>query len=150
MSATLHEQARKMLTRPDALCSLATLSPDGSPLQALLWFLVRDDAIVVNSRVGRHWPANLQRDPRCSLIVEDESGWVSVRALAQVLGDREQGQADIAEMARRYSTPEQARIAIASFRPQERISFLLRPTAVTIHPDDTIGAPQIEEASRHL
>jgi hypothetical protein len=32
---------------------VATLNPDGGPLQAVVWYLIDGDAIVFNSRRGR-------------------------------------------------------------------------------------------------
>ena len=110
-----------------------------SPHQAVIWYLVRDDTIVLNSAVGRIWPTNLRRDPRCSLVIEDGYEWVGVRGRVEDITDQPTAQADIAEMARRYhvADPEKAeRLIRDNFRPQARISFLLRPERVTAHPDD--------------
>lgn len=138
MAARIGGWAREFLERPDAFGTLATLEPDGSPLQAVIWFGLRGDDILVNSAVGRRWPGNLLRDPRCSLVVEQGYEWVGVRSLAEPLSDQEQAQRDIAAMARRYHAddPEKAeRLIRERFQRQERISFLLHPRAVTEHPD---------------
>lgn len=130
--------ARRFLERPGAFATLATLEPDGSPLQAVVWYALQDDALLVNSAVGRRWPANLVRDPRFSFVVEDAYDWVGVRGVAEALPDPAQAQADIAAMARRYhaSDPEHAeRLIRDRFERQERISFLLRPLVITEHPD---------------
>ena len=58
--------------------------------------------MVINSAVGRVWPTNLLREPRCSLVIEDGYDWVGVRGRVEVVTDQETAQADIAEMARRY------------------------------------------------
>ena len=47
--------------------SIATLDPDGAPRQAVVWYRLDGDEIVLNSAVGRRWPANLIRDARISL-----------------------------------------------------------------------------------
>jgi hypothetical protein len=48
--------------------------------------------------------------------------------------DAEHGQADIAAMARRYETPLDAeRLIEVRFRPQRRVSFVLRPARVHEH-----------------
>lgn len=138
MAARIEGWAREFLERPDVFGTLATLEPDGSPLQAVIWFGLRGDDILVNSAVGRRWPANLLREPRCSLVVEQGYEWVGIRCLAEPLSEQEQAQRDIAAMARRYHAddPEQAeRLIRERFERQERISFLLHPKAVTEHPD---------------
>jgi PPOX class probable F420-dependent enzyme len=130
--------AREVLERPNVFGTLATLETDGAPLQAIVWFALRGDAILVNSAVGRRWPSNLVRDPRYSLVVEQEYEWVGVRGVAEAIPDQDQAQADIAALARRYHAddPEKAeRIIRDSFQRQERISFLLHPQIVTERPD---------------
>jgi PPOX class probable F420-dependent enzyme len=130
--------AREVLERPNVFGTLATLETDGAPLQAIVWFALRGDAILVNSAVGRRWPSNLLRDPRCSLVVEQEYEWVGVRGVAEAIPDQDQAQADIAAMARRYHArdPERAeRIIRDRFQRQKRISFLLHPHIVTERPD---------------
>jgi PPOX class probable F420-dependent enzyme len=131
--------AREFLERPVMFATLATLEADGSPLQAFIWYTLRDGTIVINSAVGRRWPTNLLRDPRFSLVVAQAYEWVGVRGLAEALADQAQAQADIAAMARRYhaAEPEKAeRLIHERFERQERISFVLRPRSITEHPDD--------------
>jgi PPOX class probable F420-dependent enzyme len=130
--------ARQMLERPGSFGTLATLSADGSPHQAVVWYLLRGDSVVVNSAVGRTWPGNLVRDPRCSLLVEQGYDWVSLVGRVEVVSEQAAAQADIAAMARRYhaADPEHAeRMIEQDFRPQQRISFVLRPQRIAQHPD---------------
>jgi len=129
--------AREMLERGDVYGTLATISADGSPFQAVVWFLVRGDTLVVNSRVGRVWPTNVLRDPRVSLVVEDGYDWVGVRGRAQAVTDGATAQADIAEMARRYNAgdPAKAERMIAAFEAEERITFVIHVERVNEHPN---------------
>lgn len=100
----------------------------------MIWYLLRDGDIVVNSLVGRRWPSNLRRDPRCSLVVEDGLDYLAISGVAEEDPDAEHGQADIAAMARRYETPLDAeRLIEVRFRPQRRVSFVLRPVRVHEH-----------------
>jgi PPOX class probable F420-dependent enzyme len=136
--ATLMTPAvRSFLEGADRFATIATVNPDGSPHQTVVWFLLNDDdTLTLNSLVGRRWPANLRRDPRISLTVEDGLDYVVLRGSAEVTDDGEGAQADIAAMARRYETPGQAEEMITGrFRPQHRISFRLRPRSVTTHGD---------------
>jgi PPOX class probable F420-dependent enzyme len=131
----LTSEARRFLdARPARFGTLATINPDGTPHQAVLWYLLRDDGgLLLNSRVGRRWPANLLRDPRASFSVEDGYEWVSLRGEAVVLREGEGAQEDIATLARLYETPDEAERAIREFRTQERISFVLRPRSLSVH-----------------
>jgi PPOX class probable F420-dependent enzyme len=136
--ARIEGWAREMLEREGVFGTLATISADGSPLQAVVWYLLRGDTVVLNSRVGRAWPTNLLRDPRCSMLVEDGYDWVSVNGVVEVVPEQATAQADIAAMARRYHRHDPAnaeRMIREVFEPQERISFLLHAERVVEHPD---------------
>lgn len=127
---------RRFLEASDRFATAATLDADGTPHQAVLWYLVTDEGLVLNSLEGRRWPENLKRDPRIALTVEAGYDYVTVKGTAEVLGDAERGQADIAAMARRYHTPEEAEDMIRrTFRSQRRVSFLVRPRTVSAHGD---------------
>jgi PPOX class probable F420-dependent enzyme len=52
---------------------LSTLNADGSVHSTIIWINREDDNIAFNSARGRVWPANLERDPRVTLTLLDES-----------------------------------------------------------------------------
>ena len=61
--------------------TIATIDPDGTPRQAVIWYTLDGDELVLNSAVGRRWPSNLLRDPRVSISVTDHRDgyrWVGV------------------------------------------------------------------------
>ena len=118
--------------------SLATTEADGSPRQAVIWYLLDGDELVVNSRVGRRWPTNLVRDGRVYVAIFDEADpmrWVGLLGTAAPLREQPQAQADIAAMARRYEEPDEAAASIRAFEQQERISFRIRIHAIHEHLD---------------
>jgi len=128
--AALPARVRQFLDAP-RFAVVATINPDGSPHTAVVWYLVDDEGVVVNSAVGRRWPFNLQRDPRTVITIEDGADWVSLRGSVDIVADQPQAQADIAAMAYRYDPQEDAERAIRNqFTRQQRVSFRLRPTAV--------------------
>ena len=132
----LSPQARAFLTAtPPRYATLATISRDGSPHQIVIWFLLRDDEIIVNSRRGRRWPANLARDGRANLAVYDAEDAITIGCAVERVYAGDAAQADIAEMAVRFDTPQAAQREIARFRTEERVSFVLRPTKVHLHGD---------------
>jgi PPOX class probable F420-dependent enzyme len=134
----LSDSVREFLDA-DRFATIATIDPDGSPRQAVLWYRLEGDEIVLNSRVGRRWPTNLQRDPRISIAVSDATDgyrWVGLTGSARVVSDQATAQADIAEMARRYHAdePDEAeRLIREGFERQQRISFRVSPLAVHDH-----------------
>jgi len=130
--------AREVFERPGRFAVLSTVGRDGSPHQAVVWYTLVDDAVLVNSRPERAWPTNLRRDPRYSLLVEEGYDWVSIRGRSERLSDPAQAVEDIVAMARRYHAAEPARMerTIAGFRRQARESFLLHVEHVAEHQDD--------------
>jgi PPOX class probable F420-dependent enzyme len=129
--------ARAVLERPRQFAVLATIRADGSAHQAVVWYDLRGDDLVVNSRPERAWPTNLRRDPRFSLLIEDAYEWLAIRGRAQWLDDPDQAREDIIGMARRYHAEDPARAerAVANFRTQSRESFLLHVEHVTEYRD---------------
>jgi PPOX class probable F420-dependent enzyme len=122
--------------------TIATLDPDGAPRQAVVWYAVDGDEIVINSALGRRWPANRRRDPRIAFSVADGTDgyrWVGLTGTVRVITERATTQPDIAGMARRYHAGEPAkaeRLIRDRFERQERVTFRFRPAAVHDHLDD--------------
>ena len=120
------------------LAVVATINRDGTPHQAVVWYLFDGSRLTVNSAVGRRWPSNLVRDQRIEITVPGRTGYVKVSGRVDVDADPERSQADIAAMARRYhaKNPAHAEELIKSrFEPQQRVSFRLNPTQIHDHLD---------------
>lgn len=126
-ATALPSDVLEFLRTPHRYAVLATIDPDGRPRQVLTWYRLVDDAIVLNSLVGRRWPTNLLRDPRITVTVSDGHDWVSVDGLAEAVHEQATAQADIAAMAHAYDPPEKAATEIARFQTQQRISFRVVP-----------------------
>jgi PPOX class probable F420-dependent enzyme len=136
-TSVLTDRVRGFLAEPRYV-AVATIDEDGGPRQAVVWFLLDGDTIVINSLDGRRWPTNLRRDPRVSLAITDANHewWVGLTGTVEVVDDQERAQADIAAMARRYNAanPADAEALIANrFSQQRRVSFRLRPTSIHDH-----------------
>jgi len=130
-ASTLTDNVRSFLTAtPPRYATIATINPDGNPHQIVVWYLLRGDRIVVNSRHGRRWPSNLRRDGRANFAVYDGEDAVTIECVLERTYEGDDAQADIAEMARRYGSGE-----VPRFRAERRISFVLRPTRVHVHGD---------------
>jgi len=141
--AALDSRVRAFLAAPGRFATLATIDPDGAPRQAVVWYrLDPDGRITVNSADGRRWPANLRRDPRCSLAVPDGADGYAFVALTgrvvETIDDQAVAQADIAALARRYHAddPAKAERVIGRFRTQHRVSFRVEIIAVHDHLED--------------
>ena len=138
--APLSDRLRSFLAVPN-FATIATLDPDGSPRQAVIWYTLDGDALIINSAIGRRWPANLLRDPRIAISIADRHDgyrWVGLNGTVTVVRDQPTAQADIAAMARRYHAdePDEAeRLISGRFETQERISFRVVIGAVYDHLD---------------
>lgn len=131
----LTDRVRKFLEAPHFVV-LATAGQDGAPHQAVIWYrLDPDGRIMVNSRSGRRWPAELQHDPRCSLAVFDEADpnrWVGLAGVVESVDeDVERARDDIVALAHRYDDATES--SVTAFRTQPRISFRIRIAAVHEH-----------------
>jgi PPOX class probable F420-dependent enzyme len=131
--ATLLPDVRSYLETPLRHATLATVGADGTPHVTVVWYCLDGDTILVNSRVGRRWPTELEADPRCALTIVDatidEERYVAIQATAEVVATGLRALADIQALAHRYGGDP------AKFAGQARISFRLRPTSVTVHGD---------------
>jgi PPOX class probable F420-dependent enzyme len=140
-STILSERVRAFLAA-NRFAAIATTDPDGSPRQAVIWYRLDGDEIVLNSLVGRRWPSNLARDPRISVAIGDGADgyrWVGLTGRVTIVDDQPTAQADIAEMARRYHADDPAkaeRLIRDRFETQARVSFRVSIDAVHDHLDD--------------
>jgi PPOX class probable F420-dependent enzyme len=137
-SAILTERVREFLEQPH-FASLGTVGADGAPHQAIIWYrLGPDGRVMINSREGRRWPADLKRDSRASLAVfwsEDPNRWVGIAGVVdEVVEDVERARDDIVALAHRYDDASES--SIASFRSQQRVSFLIRIQRIHDHLQD--------------
>ena len=128
IATALTPSVLSFLAGPGRYATIATVNRDGSPHQVLTWYLLRDDAVVLNSRVARRWSTNALRDPRVTVTVSTANGdYMTLAGTLEPTGDRQSAQDDIAAMARRYQPEDVAQRNIETYRVQERMSFVLRP-----------------------
>ena len=119
-ASALPNAIRTFLEQP-RYATLATIGADGTPHQAVIWYGVDGDDLLINSRRERRWPSNLLNDPRLSLAVQDgnePNHWVGVKGRAELLRDGPAALADIRALARRYGDPDGGR-----FEGQDRVTY---------------------------
>jgi PPOX class probable F420-dependent enzyme len=133
--APLSDAVRGFLDGPHA-AALATVGADGTPHQVVVWYRLEPDGrILVNSRPPRRWPAELRRTEQAALAIVDETDgqrWVGLACtLDEVVEDVDRARDDIIALAHRYrdASPE----AVALYRTQPRVTFLLRIDAIHDH-----------------
>ena len=113
------EEIRRFL-EPARIATIATLNPDGSPHQAVVWYDLDGDDLLLNSRPDRRWPTNLRHDSRISIAVPEAERpyhWVGIAGRATELRRGPGSVADIQALARRYGRPD------SPYAGQDRVTF---------------------------
>ena len=114
--------------------AVATINPDGSPQQTVLWYELQDDEIMMNTARGRVKDRNLRRDPRSSFCLEDGYRYLTLTGACALVDDQETAQADIRRLAIRYHGPKQGeQMSRDQFQQQERVTMRLRIERVSAH-----------------
>jgi PPOX class probable F420-dependent enzyme len=120
---------RRLLTEPNHAV-ISTHNADGTIHSSVIWIALEgDDAVSINSAVGRRWPANVQRDPNVTLVVYDQNNpyeYVRITGIADA-GTTEGADEHIDALSEKYTgNPEY------QFRKpgEQRIKFVVRPAKV--------------------
>src|SRR5258706_3104596 len=104
VTTTLTPEARAFLETP-RFATIATVGPDGAPHQAVTWYMLDGNDLIINSRPERRWPRNLAADPRIAMAIyelEQPEHWFGLKGRAELLHEGAEATADIQALARRY------------------------------------------------
>lgn len=113
---------------------LATLRPDGSPQQTVMWWKRDGDRIMMNTLSGRAKDRYLTQDGRASLCVEDAQYYVSFDGVVEIDRDPEHGQQTVRVIAAHYDGDASADKQMREvFADQHRITLYLTPTRIDFH-----------------
>jgi PPOX class probable F420-dependent enzyme len=107
MSASLPDAVRAFLDAP-RFAVVATINADGAPQQSVVWYAVRGDRILFNTKRGRLKDRNMRRDARVSFCVEDEYRWVAIRGTVEIVDNPEVAKPDMLEITRLYLSEEES------------------------------------------
>lgn len=130
MAARLTAEVRKFLEEAH-VAILATVSSKGRPQATPVWFMVEGDDLLVNTSRGRVKLRNLERHPYAALTVVDPRNayrWVQIQGKVARF-DAASGARDIDRLSQRYLG--KAYPYFAGDRPEDRVSIVLEPLAVT-------------------
>jgi PPOX class probable F420-dependent enzyme len=121
------QQVQQLLEQPNHAI-VSTFNEDGSILSTVAWVNTDGDALAVNSAEGRRWPANLQRDPRVTLLIPEEGNpynYVEIRGTATAT--RDGADEHINALTKKYINQDEY-----PFRQpgEQRIKFVIAPEHV--------------------
>lgn len=129
----LREDVRAFLAE-ERFGVLGTINESGSPQQTVMWYELRGDTIMMNTKRGRRKDRNLLRDSRASLCIEEGYRYVTLDGTISMIEDQAVAQADIAALAVRYHGPDEAAAMVRNdFSKQERVTLLLNVSRVEVH-----------------
>jgi PPOX class probable F420-dependent enzyme len=95
-------QVQRLLEEPNH-ATVSTLNADGTVHGTVVWADVLDGSLALNTAVGRHWPSNLERDSRITVVVYDQGNpyeYLEVRGRAR--GRTEGADEHIDRLAKKY------------------------------------------------
>ena len=94
----------------------------------MVWVSLEDGDLAVNSAEGRHWPTNLERDPRITVVVPADGNpyeYVEIRGTATA--SRDDADEHINRLAKKYIDQDEYPYR----QPGEvRVKFVIEPQRV--------------------
>ena len=105
------DEQRTFLSSGTRTAKLATTMPDGSPHVMPVWFVLEDDELVFNTGADTVKGRNLARDPRTSVLVDDERppfAFVHMRGRVSLSEDPDELLRTATEIAGRYTGADRA------------------------------------------
>jgi PPOX class probable F420-dependent enzyme len=126
--ASLNDPAVRELLQQPNYALVSTLNADDSIHSTIVWVSSEgDDAVAVNSAVGRLWPTNLQRDAHINVLVFEAGNpyhFVEIRGIAEVADRADE---HINALAKKYIGQDEYPYRQPG---EERIKFIVRPERV--------------------
>jgi PPOX class probable F420-dependent enzyme len=124
----LHDDDLELL-RGKNFAHLAVIRPDGSPHVSVTWIDAADDAVLVNTAVGRVKDRYVRRDPRVSVTVHDEEDpyrWLRVDGVVEAFVTGPEAEDHIDALNQRYHDGERWTHKAG----QERVIYRISPHRV--------------------
>ena len=119
----------------DSLARLATVMPDGSPQLTVMWFRPVGDALRMVAPASAKKVANIERDGRVSIVVEEPDNpyhFVELRGTARIIHDDAGARAELVQIANRYIGDKAAGYA-GSLSSDPRVIIEISPERTVYH-----------------
>ncbi|MBY8880092.1 PPOX class F420-dependent oxidoreductase [Actinacidiphila acidipaludis] len=127
----LSEALRKLVDETRVFAVVATVQPDGSAQQSVVWLLRDGDDLLFSTTVDRRKEKNLRRDPRVNIMInpaDDPYNYAEVRGTATLT--TEGGQELINRLSLKYTGKDYADFNPASGDDAERVVVRVTPRKV--------------------
>lgn len=131
MSAMTPAECRDFLLGQVHTAKLATVRPDGRPHVVPVWFDLDEDTLVFTMWHQTVKAANIRRDPRVCLCVDDERapfGYVQIEGTAAILDDMDRLRYWTSRIAGRYMGAESAAEYGARYGVEGELLVRVTPT----------------------
>jgi PPOX class probable F420-dependent enzyme len=129
--ATIQDpDVRELLEKPN-YAVVSTHNPDESIHSTVVWVDTENGYVAVNSAIGRKWPANLQRDPRVNVLVQQAGNpyyYVEIRGEAHPTTDG--ADEHINRLSKKFIGQDEYPYRQPG---EQRIKFLIRPDRVRLY-----------------
>ncbi len=128
--ATLSDPEVQALLEKPNYATIATLNKDGSLHSTVIWISGENGTVAVNSAVGRVWPANLQRDPHISIVVQETGNpyhFVEIRGAVTETAEGSEADEHINALAKKYIDQDEYPYRQPG---EQRIKFTIAPEHV--------------------
>ena len=130
--ASLEPRVRAFLSEP-RYAVLSTINPSGSPHLTEMWYGIKGEDLFFNTTEERQKKANLDRDPRVSLLVAARVGeptweklaYVRIDGVARLVATGPAAVDDIVSLSVRYDGPQTEASARKSFGSQHRATYVI-------------------------
>ncbi|MFJ3927797.1 PPOX class F420-dependent oxidoreductase [Streptomyces sp. NPDC090022] len=126
----LSDDLKSLIDTP-VFATVATLQPDGSVQQSVVWVTRDGDDLLFSTTRGRRKEMNLRRDPRVNVMINPADApytYAEIRGTARVT--EEGGQDLIDELSRKYTGKEYADFNPASKDDAPRVVVRITPRKV--------------------
>ena len=128
------EAIRQFLAEEPRFGILATINPDGTPHQTVMWFLLDGETLLMNTADGRIKARNLRERTRVSVCVEEQYKYITFYGSISLDDDQERAHADIRRLNVHYEgEAKAAEMYERNFRNQRRITIRMTIDHVDEH-----------------
>ncbi|MEV7034530.1 PPOX class F420-dependent oxidoreductase [Streptomyces sp. NPDC093272] len=131
MSDTFSDDLKQLVDSTPVFAVVATVQPDGSCQQSVVWLLRDGDDLLFSTTVGRRKERNLRRDPRVNIMINPPNApytYAEIRGTAEIT--TEGGQELIDRLSLNYTGKEYRDFNPASADDAQRVVVRVTPRKV--------------------